>query len=184
MKKFILSILSLVIITAVPALAQKKSHSDKDDAVVTIKINGREQDIEEYFENWGEEFGRKMERMFDDSHFRIDVDDDDFDIDVELNDLHLGDLAESIADAVKDAVTNMTISLKNIDPDDLSDDNCHFHGDKDLDDVMEEIESKYGSPVKNIDNMTIKIREDHVKIDMDLTLENGRKIQKTEIYAE
>jgi hypothetical protein len=64
------------------------------------------------------------------------------------------------------------------------DDDCNFHGDKDLDDVLDEIESKYGSPVKNIDNMTIKIREDHVKIDMDLTLENGHKIQKTQIYAE
>ncbi|MDZ7604873.1 MAG: hypothetical protein U5K79_04645 [Cyclobacteriaceae bacterium] len=50
--------------------------------------------------------------------------------------------------------------------------------------MLDEIESKYGSPVQNIDNMTIKIREDHVKIDMDLTLENGRKIQKTKLYAE
>jgi hypothetical protein len=183
MKKIILGILSMLLIAAVPMLAQNKSHTDKNDAVVTIKVNGKEQDIEEYFEKWGEEFGKKVERMFDESHFEIDIDHDDFDIDVEVSDLDLGDLAESIADAVTNAVTNMTITLKDIDPDDIDDD-CNFHGDKDLKDVLDEIESKYGSPVQNIDNMTIKIREDHVKIDMDLTLENGRKIQKTQIYAE
>ncbi len=183
MKKIILGILSMLLIAAVPMLAQNKSHADKNDAVVTIKVNGKEQDIEEYFEKWGEEFGKKVERMFDESHFEIDIDHDDFDIDVEVSDLDLGDLAESIADAVTNAVTNMTITLKDIDPDDIDDD-CNFHGDKDLKDVLDEIESKYGSPVQNIDNMTIKIREDHVKIDMDLTLENGRKIQKTQIYAE
>ncbi len=183
MKKIILGILSMLLIAAVPVLAQNKSHADKNDAVVTIKVNGKEQDIEEYFEKWGEEFGKKVERMFDESHFEIDIDHDDFDIDVEVSDLDLGDLAESIADAVTNAVTNMTITLKDIDPDDIDDD-CNFHGDKDLKDVLDEIESKYGSPVQNIDNMTIKIREDHVKIDMDLTLENGRKIQKTQIYAE
>jgi len=184
MKKTALLVFALLALAIGPVLAQKKSDSNKSDAVVTIKVNGKEQDIEEYFEKWGEEFGKKVERMFDDSHFEIDIDHDDFDIDIESHDVHLGDLVESIADAVTDAVTNMTITLKDVDPDDIGDNDCHFRGGKDLDDVLDEIESKYDSPVKNIDNMTIKIREEYVKIEMDLTLENGRKIQKTQIYAE
>lgn len=183
MKKSALGILALLVFSVAPVLAQKKSESSKSEPVVTIRVNGKEEDIEVYFEKWGEEFGKKVEEMFDDSHFEIDIDHDDFDIDVDVSDVDLGDLAESIAVAVTDAVTNMTITLKDIDPDDIDDD-CNFHSDKDLEDVLDEIESKYGSPVQNIDNMTIKIREDHVKIDMDLTLENGRKIQKTQIYAE
>ncbi|MDZ7604872.1 MAG: hypothetical protein U5K79_04640 [Cyclobacteriaceae bacterium] len=122
MKKFALGILAILVFTLAPVLAQKKSDTNKSDAVVTIKVNGREQDIEAYFEKWGEEFGEKVERMFDDSHFEIDIDHDDFDIDVDVSDVDLGDLAESIADAVTDAVTNMTITLKDIDPDDIDDD--------------------------------------------------------------
>jgi uncharacterized alkaline shock family protein YloU len=184
MKKLTLGIFAMLLIGLVPAMSQKKSSNDKSDVVVTIKVDGREQDIEAYFENWGEEFGRKMERMFDDSHVDIDIDEDDFDIDVDISGVYISDLAESIADVVSEAISNMTITLKDIDPDDIDDNECNLRGGKDLDDVLEEIESKYGSPVKNIDNMTIKIREDHVKIDMDLTLENGKKIQKTEIYAD
>ena len=164
------------------AYAQKRH--DKDDATVTIKINGKEQDIETYFEEWGEEFGRKIERMFDDPQIHIDLDDDDFDIRFDNISIDIDDFAASIADVVSKAVTNMTIELKDIDPDDIDHNEFNFHGDDDLEDLIDEIEDRYDSDVKKIDRLKIKIREDYVKIEMDVTLENGKSISKMKIYAD
>ena len=170
------------------AIAQKKKYKD-DDTVVTIKINGKEQDIEEYFEEWGEEFEEwgeeleeKLERMFDHPKIHIDFDDDDFEVAFDNISIDIEDFAESIAEAITEAVTNMTIELKNIDPHDIDHD-FDFDDDDDLEDMIDEIERKYKSEVKNIDKMKIKIREDYVKIELDVTLENGKKIDKMKIYA-
>jgi hypothetical protein len=162
------------------AFSQKRKH--KDEATVTIKVNGREQDIEKYFEEWGEEFGRKMERMFDDSHISINIDDDDFDININNLTIDIEDLAESIAETVTEAVTNMTIELSDLDPDDIGND-FDFDDDEDLEDLIDEIESKYDSKVKNINKLKIKIREDYVKMELDATLENGKRVDKIKIYA-
>jgi len=179
--KFIIPALALVFIFG-SAFSQKRKDKDKDDAIVTIRIDGREQDIEEYFEDWGDELGRKIERMFDDPHIRIDLDDDDLDIDFDHISIDIDDFAESIADVVSDIVTNMTIELKDIDPHDIDHD-FDLDDDEDLDDLIDEIERKYDSEVENIDRMKIKIREDYVKIELDATLENGKKIEKMKIYA-
>lgn len=165
------------------AFSQKKKHKDKcDDAVVTIKIDGKERDIEEYFEEWGEDFGRKIEKMFDDPKIHIDLDEDDFDIKFDNISVDIDDFAESIAEVVTKAVTNMTIELKDLDPDDLDHD-FDWDDDEDLEDLIDEIEDKYDSEVKNIDRLKIKIREDYVKMEVDATLENGKKIEKIKIYA-
>lgn len=181
--KFIIPSLVLLFVFG-SAFSQKKKYKHKDDdAVVTIKIDGKEQDIEEYFEEWGEELGEKIEKMFDDPKIHIDIDDDDFEIEFDDISIDIGDFAESIAEAVTEAVTNMTIEIKDIDPDDFDHNHFNFHDDDDLDDMIDEIEDRYNSDVKNIDKMKIKIREDYVKIDMDVTLENGKKIDKTRIIA-
>lgn len=184
MKKFTKVIVPglLLVILFGSAYAQKKH--DKDDATVTIKINGKEQDIETYFEEWGEEFGRKMERMFDDPQIHIDLDDDDFDIKFDNISIDIDDFAESIADVVTKAVTNMTIELEDIDPKHIDHHGFNFHDDDDLEDVIDEIEDKYDSEVKNIDKLKIKIREDYVKIDMDVTLESGKHVSVSEIYED
>jgi hypothetical protein len=179
--KIIIPALALVFLFG-SAFSQKRKHKEKDDATVTIKVNGREQDIEEYFEEWGEEFGRKMERMFDDSHIRINIDDDDFDININNLTIDIEDLAESIAETVAEAVTNMTIELSDLDPDDIDND-FDFDDDEDLEDLIDEIERKYDSEVKNIDKLKIKIREDYVKMELDVTLKNGKKVDKIKIYA-
>ena len=165
------------------AFSQKKKHKHNDDATVTIKIDGKEHDLEEYIEEWGEELGEKIERMFDDPKIHIDIDDDDFEIAFNDMSVEIGNLAESFGEAVAEAVTNMTIELKDIDPDDFGRNDFNFHDDDDLEDFIEEIEDKYDSEVKNIDRMKIKIREDYVKIEMDVTLENGNKIDKMKIFA-
>ena len=166
------------------AFSQKKKHKYKDDdAVVTIKIDGKEQDIEEYFQEWGEELGEKIEKMFDDPKIHINIDDDDFDIEFDDISVDIGDFAESIVEAVTEAVTNMTIEIKDIDPDNFDHNHFNFDNDDDLDDMIDEIEDRYNSEVKNIDKMKIKIREDYVKIEMDATLENGKKIDKIKIIA-
>jgi cbb3-type cytochrome oxidase subunit 3 len=164
------------------AFSQKRKHRHDEDAVVTIKINGKEQDIEEYFEEWGEEFERKMERMFDDPQIRIRINEDDFDIDIDDICIDIGDFAESIAEMVEEAVTHMDIELHDLDPNDLDDD-YDFDDEEDLEDLIDDIEDKYDSRVENIDRLKIKIREDYVKIELDATLENGKKVDKIKIYA-
>lgn len=185
MKRFTIIILPALIFVFLfgSAFSQKKKHKHDDDAVVTIKIDGKERDIEEYFEEWGEEFGDKIEKMFDDPKIHIDIDDDDFEIEFDDISIEIGDFAESVAEAVAEAVTNMTIELKNIDPNEFHDNHFNFDDDEDLEDLIDEIEDKYDSEVKNIDKMKIKIREDYVKIEMDVTLENGKKIDKMKIIA-
>lgn len=166
------------------SFAQKRKYKDKDDdAVVTIKINGHEQDIEEYFEEWGEELGRKIERMFDDPQIHVNIDEDDFDIDIDNICIDIDDFAESIADAVTMAVTNMTIELKDLDPEDIHGNDFNFDDDEDLEDLIDDIEERYDSKVKNIDKLKIKIRKDYVKMEVDATLENGKKVEKIKIYA-
>ena len=180
MRKISLGIIAIIAVAiSLPAHAQEKSKKDEKDAVVTIRVNGQEQDIEAYFENWGEEFGRKMEAMFDDRHVHIDIDEDDINVDLDGIGVELSDLAESISEAVTEAISNMTITLQNIDPDDIDKNDCHFNSSNDLRETLDDIEEDNGSQVKNIDKMTIKIRENHVKVDMALTLENGKKLQTT-----
>lgn len=181
--KFIILSLALLFVFG-SAFSQKKKYKDKDDdTVVTIKVNGKEQDIEEYFEEWGEEFEYKMEKIFDHPKIHIDLDDDDFNIEFDDISIDIGDFAETIAEAIEEVVTNMTIEIKDIDPDDFDHNDFDFDDDDDLEDLIDEIEDKYDSDVKNIDRMKIKIREDYVKIEMDVTLENGKKIDKMRIYA-
>lgn len=183
MKSFTKIIIPVIvfIFTFGPVFSQKRKHKD-DDAVVTIKVNGKEQDIEEYFEEWGEDLGKKIEKMFDDPKIHIDIDEDDFDIKFDNISIDIDDFAESVAEAVTDAVTNMTIELRDIDPDDFDDD-FNWDDDEDLEDLIEDIEDRYNSEVKNIDKLKIKIREDYVKLEIDATLENGKKVEKIKIIA-
>jgi hypothetical protein len=163
--------------------SQKSKNKDKDDATVTIRINGQEQDIEAYFEQWGEEFGRKMERMFENPNIHININEDDFNIDIDNICINISDLAESIAKTVNEAVTNMTIELNDVNPGDVRRHDFNFDNDEQLEDLIDEIERKYDSEVENIDRLKIKIREDYVKIELDATLENGKKIEKIKIYT-
>ena len=180
--KIIIPVIILVFIFS-SSFSQKRKHKqDDDNAVVTIKIDGKERDIEEYFEEWGEELGEKIENMFDDPSIHIDLDEDDFDIKFDNICVDIDDFAESIAEAVTEAVTNMTIEIKDIDPDDIDND-FNWDDDEDLEDMIDEIEDRYDSEVKNIDKLKIKIREDYVKLELDATLENGKKIDKIKIIA-
>ena len=171
----------LLLLLVASAFAQKKGDND---ATVTIKVNGKEQDIEAYFEEWGEEFGKKVEQMFDDPQIHIDLDENDLDISFNNVSFDIDDFAESIAKVVTEAVTNMTIELENIDPDDIDHSDFNFRNDDDLDDMIDEIEDRYNSKVENIDKLKIKIREDYVKIDMDVTLKNGKNVSKSKIYED
>lgn len=180
--KYFISTLALLFIFSA-AFSQKSKNKDKDDATVTIRINGKEQDIETYFEQWGEEFGRRMERMFDNPSIHININEDDFNIDIDNICININDLAESIAKTVTEAVTNMTIELNDLNPDDVRRHDFDFNKDEHLEDLIDEIERKYHSEISNIDRLKIKIREDYVKIELDATLENGKKIEKIKIYT-
>ncbi len=183
MKRFTKFIIPSLLFLFVSGFAFSQKKKNKDDAVVTIKINGKEKDIEEYFEEWGEELGEKIEKMFDDPKIHIDIDDDDFNIEFDDISIDIGDFAESIAETVKEAVTNMNIEIKDIDPDDFDNNHFNFQDDDDLKDMIDDIEDRYSSEIKNINRMKIKIREDYVKIHLGVTLENGKRIEKTKIIT-
>lgn len=180
--RYIIPILTFVFLFSSVFSQKRKYKHDDDDAIVTIKVNGKEQDIEEYFERWGEEFGEKVERMFEHPQIHIDIDEEDFDIKFDNICIDIDDFAESIAEVVAEAITNMTIEIKDIDPDDIDND-FNFDDDEDLEDLIDDIEDRYDSEVRNIDRLKIRIREDYVKMEVKATLENGKKVEKIKIYA-
>lgn len=154
-----------------PAFAQK------DDAKVTIRVNGKEKDIEEYFQEWGENFERDMERLarnFD--GVQVNIDDNDINIEIDDFSESIELFSETLAETITKAVTNMNIELTDIDPEDIYYDDVDFDCDVNLRRVLRDIEDKHDSDVDNIDRMLIKIREDYVLIDMDVSLENGKEV--------
>ncbi len=169
----------LLILLTIPAFAQKQN--DKDDVSITIRVNGEDKDLEEYFEEWGEEFGSKMEHIFTkDLHVDIDLDDDNLNIAIDDIANKAEELGKAIGEAVKEAVTHMNIQIDNLSREDLIDHNFEFD-DTDVSDLIEDIEDRYHSKVRKIDRLSIKIREDYVKIKMNVLLENGKRIEKVRI---
>lgn len=162
-----------------PADAQNET---KKEATITVRIDGREKDIETYFEEWGESFGKKIERMFEDATIRIDMEDDSFEMDLGHICVDLSDLGTSISNTISEMVTNMTIELNDLDPADVAKSNLQLNGDDNLNNMIDEIERRHHSKVENIHNLKIKIREDYVKIELDATLENGKKVNKIKVY--
>ena len=171
---------AMLMLTSHTINAQKRDKGD--DALVTIRVDGKDLDIEDYFEEWGESFGRKVEEMFDKESIHVEIDSDDIELKLKDISVDIDDFAESIAATVKKAVTNMSIELKDLDPDEIGND-CQLGDDEDLETLIDEIEEKYDAEVKNIDRLKIKIREDYVKMELDATLTTGKKVEKIKIYA-
>ena len=164
-------------------VANAQDKDDDEKVVVLINVDGKEQELDEYFEEWGERLGDKIERMFDDKKVTIRFDEYEFEEKME----HLGDriedMAERLAETIEDVVTNMTIEVYNIDREDIgAHEVCFDDNNGDLEDLIKDIEQKYRSKVEKIDKLKVKIRKDYVKIDLDATLENGKNVSKTRIY--
>ncbi len=169
---------ALWIFMSAPTYAQK--HDDKDVSI-TIRVNGEDRDLEEYFEDWSEEFSEKMERLFDkDFHVNIDVDDDDLHIAIDDIAGKTEELGKAIGEAVKEAVTHMNIEIENLSREDLLHRDYQFDDDE-ISDVIKDIEDRYGSKVKKIERLTVNVREDYVKVKMNVLLENGKRIEKVRI---
>lgn len=161
-----------------PTFAQKDG--DKDVSI-TIRVNGEDRDLETYFEEWGEEFGEKMEHLFDqDIHVNINLDDEDLHIAIDEIAEKTEELSRAIGEAVKEAVTNMNIEIEDLTREDLLDHNFEID-DTEILDIIEDIEERYNSKVKKVERLSIKIREDYVKVKMNILLENGKRIEKVRI---
>lgn len=174
---FCISILTVFVFS--PAFAQKDC--DEDDVSITIRVDGKDRDVEEYFEEWGEEFGNKMEHLFEkDIHVNINLDDDDLHIAIDEIAEKAGALGEAIGEAIETAVTHMNIEMEDISREDLMDHNFEFN-DTEVSDIIDEIEDRYDSKVRKIDYLKINIREDYVKVKMKVSLENGKRIEKVKI---
>jgi len=175
----ILCVSVLSIFTFLPTVAQK--NSDEDDVSITIRVDGKDRDLEEYFEDWGEEFGDKMEHLFeDDINININLDDDDLHIAIDEIAEKAGELGKAIGEAIETAVTHMNIEIEDLSRKDLMDHNFEFN-DTEISDIIDKIEDRYDSKVKKIDQLKINIREDYVKIKMKVALENGKRIEKVKI---
>ena len=169
----------LVIFAFAPAFAQKDC--DKDDVSITIRVNGEDRDLEEYFEEWGEEFGEKMEHLFEeDINININLDDEDLHIAIDEIAEKTEALGEAIGKAIKEAVTHMNIEIEDLSREDLMDHDFEFN-DTEISDIIDEIEDRYDSKVKKVDQLKINIREDYVKVKMKVVLENGKRIEKVKI---
>jgi gas vesicle protein len=180
MGKLLTIILSGVLISlaSAPAFAQK----DEDkDVSITIRVNGEDRDLETYFEEWGEEFGDKMEHLFEkDIHVNINLDDEDLHIAIDEIAEKTAELGKAIGEAVKEAVTHLNIEMEDLSREDLLDHNFEID-DTEISDIIEDIEDRYDSKVKKIEYLKISIREDYIKVKMNILLENGKRIEKVRI---
>ncbi len=168
-----------MVMLVIPAFAQ--SHRAKDDVSITIRVNGEDKDLEEYFEEWGEAFGEKMEHIFD-KDFHVDIDLDDENLHIAIDDIagKAEELGKAISEAVKEAVTHMNIEIDDLTREELLEHDLEFD-DTDISDIIQDIEDRYHSKVKKIDRLSIKIREDYIKVKMNVLLENGKRIEKVRI---
>ncbi len=182
--KISIKLLTLVtVLTLGWGVATAQDKDDDEKVVVLINVDGKEKELDEYFEDWGERLGEKIERMFDDKKITIRFDEDEFEEKMENLGERIEDMADRLSKAVEEMVTNMTIEVYNIDRDDIGDHEvCFDKDDGNLEDLIEDIERKYHSKVEKIEKLKVKIRKDYVKIDMDALLENGKSVSKTRIY--
>jgi hypothetical protein len=175
--QYIPLILALLLYASCPSLAQKR----KDEAKITIRIDGVEQDIETYFEEWGKKLEKSIEDAFDDDmSISIDIDDEDLDLVIDNFSVAIGEIVESVTKAVASAVTHMDIEISDIDRKDIDDADVRLHGTE-IEDLIDEIEDRYDSKVEKVEKMKVKVREDYIKIDMDVRLQNGRKVNKVQV---
>ena len=180
MKKFTL-LLGLVV--GIITIAAAQSH-DKHDASIKITVDGKEVELEDYIEEWTDQIETITANI--ESHnidVNIDFDEEEFEIAMEkfgdsMEEFGkaLGEYGEELGEKIEEAVNNMSIELHDIDPDDVKNNRTHYQDD-DLEDVIEEIESKYNSDVEWIDRMYIKLEDGDAEITLDFTLENGKKIR-------
>ncbi len=161
----------LILMTVISSSAQKHK---KDDESITITINGKTTDLDEYMEDWGDRLEEKIENEIEDLNISVNISDEDFELDLNNISIHVDNVMESLGNAIAEMVTHMNIELKNIDPDDLDDNDIEFN-DENISDLIREIEKKNKSKVSNIDMMNIRIREGYTNVDMEVTLENGKR---------
>lgn len=169
----------LIFMTVISSCAQKHK---KDDESITIKINGKTTDLEDYIEDWGDRIEKNLEDDIEDLNISVNISDEDFEIDLNNISIHVDNVMESLGKAISEMVTHMNIELKNIDPDDLDDNDIEFN-DENISDLIREIEKKNKSKVTNIDMMNIKIREDYTNINLKVTLENGKQKSVSKKYT-
>ena len=74
----------------------------------------------------------------------------------------------------------MNIEIENLSREDLLHRDYQFDDDE-ISDVIKDIEDRYGSKVKKIERLTVNVREDYVKVKMNVLLENGKRIEKVRI---
>jgi hypothetical protein len=186
MKKIVL-LLSFAI---APFLITDSIAQKHDDAKVTIKVNGKEVELEEYLEEMGERLERNLEKLEDrDTKIEININEkdwedalEDLDIQIDMMSDNLEEFIEAMAHQIEEAVTHMDIEITDIDPDDINEGEINLNDD-DFRDWINEIETKYGE-IEVIDRLKLKIREEGLYANMDVSLQNGKEIQNLKRFFE
>ncbi|WP_187696317.1 hypothetical protein, partial [Xanthovirga aplysinae] len=158
----------------------KNKQKDKEDAKVVIRIDGNEWDVEEYFEDLGENIEYAVEQFVDGNDgVVININEEELNINFDGLGEFVSVMAENFAESIESAVEHMEVEVYDIDPDRIDDSDIHFDigGRNGLETLLEEIEEFHGSPVEHIDRLLMKIREGYVEVEMDVLLENGSRIK-------
>ena len=152
----------------------------QDDTKIVIKTDKGEMELEEYMENIGDNLGDLIGNWADnfDIDIDIDIDDEDMDVDIDIDIPDFEDGIEEWAENLEKMVNNMEIEVTDLDPSEFNDNKYH-HNNRSGRDFLQEIEDEFGSEVKHIDKMNIKIKEGIVDIDMKVQLENGKTVRKS-----
>lgn len=164
-------------------ISPKALFAQDNSGSVTISVNGKEIDLEVYLENIGRSIEAAAESLEgQDISISIDWDEDEFERSIEKLAEEIEYHGERLGEAIEEAVENMSIELKNVDPDEIRSSDTKIN-DEELAEMLEDIEDEYGSEVKNIDRLYIKLKDgDAVKVTMDVTLENGKEIRNYKRY--
>jgi hypothetical protein len=169
MKKIVL-LLSFAI---APFLITDSIAQKHDDAKVTIKVNGKEVELEEYLEEMGERLERNLEKLEDrDTKIEININEKDWEDALEDLDIQIDMMSDNLEE----------FEITDIDPDDINEGEINLNDD-DFRDWINEIESKYGE-IEVIDRLKLKIREEGLYANMDVSLQNGKEIQNLKRFFE
>ncbi len=169
MRKYLLGFIVLLVAGSTSLFAQKKKDTD-----FHISIEDDDVDIEIVIDELAEAIEQAFESFDGDMSFHIN--DDDIDIKVNNINVDWDEFGENIERAIETAVKNMTIEMKDLDPEEIKYGDSEIC-DVELRDIIYEIEDEYNREVENVDRMELKFDNKYVYLTLDVTLENGKEVR-------
>ncbi len=170
MKNLTLPLIFLSVFLLTQACAQKSEK--KQETTLTVTIDNEEVDVEVAFEKLGETIEQAFEGIEKGIDISINIDDQKFEASMEK----FGEAMEKLGESIEKMVENMSIEVRNIDAQEIKNGNGKINGQR-IKDFLREIEEEYDQEIETVDRLYMKFNEDDIRIEMDVTLENGKEIR-------